>query len=70
MKMKGYNVVERKGKRIKASRLIMEAQIGRTLNRFEIVHHKNGIKDDDRPENLEIMSLEGHTSFHCAGKRR
>lgn len=32
----------------------MEAILGRTLERFENVHHINGRRDDNRPENLEL----------------
>jgi hypothetical protein len=53
-----------KGGLISEHRLIMENYLGRTLENDEIVHHINGIRDDNRIENLEIMSPGEHSTLH------
>jgi hypothetical protein len=47
-----------------AHRVIVEQSIGRTLGRFELVHHRNHDKRDNRLENLEIVTPKEHSVHH------
>ena len=44
--------------------LVMEEKIGRYITRDEVVHHKNHIRNDNRLENLELMTFREHMKMH------
>ena len=49
--------------------LVAEKKLGRFLSKDERVHHVNHVKDDNRPENLLIMTHGEHTRLHWLGRK-
>ena len=44
--------------------LVMECVIGRHLKNDEVVHHKNHKRDDNRVQNLQLMTFKEHAGHH------
>lgn len=44
--------------------LVAEEMLGRQLKPDEVVHHRNGKRDDNRLENLEVMTRSDHAREH------
>lgn len=65
----GYRYVRLKRHRVSPyyaeHKMVAEQMIGRPLREDEIVHHINGDKTDNRPENLMVMTRSEHMKLHA-----
>lgn len=62
-----YKYINHNGKTAREHRVVMENLLGRKLDEDEVVHHINENKQDNRIENLQIMSRSEHTHDHLSG---
>jgi len=65
----GYPGTEKTKGYILEHRWVMEQYLGRRLDSWEHLHHKNGVKTDNRLENLEVVTNATHRGLiicpHC-----
>ena len=64
----GYITIRIGGKRIFEHVLIWTMINGKIPDKY-IIHHKNGIKTDNRIENLECMSISDHMKYHSQKRK-
>ena len=51
----GYVYLHFHGHKVREHRVVLSRKLGRALQPYERPHHINGVEDDNRPENLELM---------------
>lgn len=69
VKLPGHHLADVRGY-VYEHRLVAEQKLGRQLLKGEIPHHINGIKTDNRPENIEVVeSIFAHRVRHRSAGR-
>jgi hypothetical protein len=61
-----YVVINVAGKQVREHRFIMEQHLGRKLTKNEHVHHINGNPQDNRLENLQVLSNSEHQKLELS----
>ncbi len=65
----GYKVISRLGhSNLYEHRVIAEQMVGRPLLPNEVVHHKDGNRLNNNPDNLQVMTVSAHNQLE--GRRR
>ncbi len=63
--VQGYVIYSpRRDIKLLVHRVLMEIHLQRRLTFDEVVHHKNGNREDNRIENLEVLKRSEHINFH------
>lgn len=63
IKLPGHHLADVRGY-VYEHRLVAEQILGRPLRPGEVPHHRNGIKSDNRPENIEVVESAAEHHVH------
>ena len=61
---KGYKIFNINGKNVFEHRIVMEKHLGRNLEPFEIIHHRDGNRLNNSISNLKVMTQSNHAAIH------